>query len=76
MQHPIAFIVLLTMKDNGLNPDGLKYDELDRDLSLCGHAINDPSNVVKIVILEMMRGFDNPTSSVTGSKCGFTQVPP
>jgi hypothetical protein len=42
---------------------GLNMTELDRDLSLCGHAINDPSNVVKIVILEMMRGFDNPTSS-------------
>jgi hypothetical protein len=27
---------------------GLNMTKLDRDLSLCGHAINDPSNVMVV----------------------------
>ena len=63
---PIAFISFIdTDRQWFKSLMGLNMTELDRDLSICGHAINDPSNVMVVPDTRNdVRFFDNP--AVTG----------
>ena len=63
---PIAFISFIDNERQWFKSlRGLNMNELERDLSICGHAINDPSNVMVIPDTRNdVRFFDNP--AVTG----------
>ena len=63
---PIAFISFIDNERQWFKSlRGLNMKELERDLSICGHAINDPSNVMVIPDTRNdVRFFDNP--AVTG----------
>ncbi len=63
---PIAFISFIDNERQWFKSlRGLNMKELERDLSICGHAINDPSNVMVIPNTRNdVRFFDNP--AVTG----------
>ena len=63
---PIAFISFIDTERQWFKSlMGLNMTELERDLSMCGHAINDPSNVMVVPDTRNdVRFFDNP--AVTG----------
>ncbi|MFV8355190.1 sensor histidine kinase [Flavobacterium sp. XS1P32] len=63
---PIAFISFIDTERQWFKSlMGLNMTEVERDLSMCGHAINDPSNVMVVPDTRNdVRFFDNP--AVTG----------
>ena len=74
---PIAFISFIDTERQWFKSlMGLNMTELERDLSMCGHAINDPSNVMVVPDTRNdVRFFDNPAVTGEANVVFYAAVP-